>query len=259
MTGYFLDDDAGATYNPIPPVRVLDTRSSVGLSGKFVSLQPRTFQVTGLHGIPTEATAISGNLTVTNQTKGGFVSLTPLPTSAPTTSTLNFPVGDTRANGITVRLSPTGTLSAVYRGSPGATTELILDVSGYYVQDLNGLRFFALNPGRRIDTRTGSPVGIFHGNVPQTVAFEGHEGAPLGAAAITGNLTITSQTAGGYVSITPDPTVTPATSTINFPVGDTRANGVTVPMNGAGDMSFIYRAGSANRTQVILDVTGYFK
>jgi hypothetical protein len=259
VTGYFLEDDSGATYDPIPPVRLLDTRAATGLNGKFVSLHPRTFQVTGVHGIPSDATAITGNLTVTNQTAGGFVSLTPLPTSAPSTSTLNFPVGDNRANGVTVRLSPTGSLSAVYKGSSGATVDLLLDVSGYYVQDLNGLRFFPLNPGRRVDSRTGSPVGVFHGNVPQTVAIEGHEGVPLGAAAITGNLTITGQSAGGYVSITPDPTVTPPTSTINFPVRDTRANGVTVPTNGAGAMSFVYRAKSGNTTQLILDVTGYFK
>jgi hypothetical protein len=40
-----------------------------------------------------------------------------------------------RANGVTVALSATGTLSATYSGEagPGATTHLIFDVAGYFV------------------------------------------------------------------------------------------------------------------------------
>ena len=80
----------------------------------------------------------------------------------------------------------------------------------------------------------------------------------MGAKAITGNLTVTGQTRAGYASITPDPDNAPATSTINFPLGDTRANGVTVPLNGSGDMSLVYKAGSGT-AYLILDVAGYFK
>ena len=62
------------------------------------------------------------------------IALTPAPTNSPTTSTLNFPVGDNRANGVPVALSGTGTLSATYMGSVGgATTDLIFDVTGYFV------------------------------------------------------------------------------------------------------------------------------
>ena len=64
----------------------------------------------------------------------GFVALTPSPTNSPTTSTLNFPLGDNRANGVTVALSGTGSLSATYMGSVGgATTDLLFDVTGYFV------------------------------------------------------------------------------------------------------------------------------
>jgi hypothetical protein len=210
-------------------------------------------------GVPGNAKAISGNLTVTLQTAGGFVSVTPDPTSTPSTSTLNFPVGDNRANGLTVQLSASGSLSAVYKATPGSTTDLILDVTGYYVDDLLGLHFYPLIPGRRVNTLINAPIGIFHGNVPQTVAMDGHEGVPPTASAITGNLAVLQQTQGGYVSITPDPTATPQTSTINFPVGDVRANGVTVAVNGSGAMSFVYKAGPARTTHLVFDVTGYFQ
>jgi hypothetical protein len=85
--------------------------------------------------VPAGAIAVTGNLTVTEQTSPGFVALTPDPINNPTTSTLNFPLGDNRANGVTVDLSATGTLSATYSGEagPSATTALIFDVTGYFV------------------------------------------------------------------------------------------------------------------------------
>jgi hypothetical protein len=115
------------------PVRLLDTRVANGLSGPFVTGSPRTFQLTGRGGVPSSAVAVTGNLTVTRQTGSGYLSLGPVPQTLPTTSTLNFPVADNRANGVTVALSATGSLSLTYR-SPvaGATTDAVFDVTGYF-------------------------------------------------------------------------------------------------------------------------------
>ena len=120
----------GATFVPLTPARLLDSRVGNGLSGPFQALTPRTFQVTGRGGVPSDATAVTGNLTSTNQTGAGFVFLGPNPEPNPSSSTLNFPVGDTRANGVTVALSATGSLSATF-GYAGST-DLIFDVTGYF-------------------------------------------------------------------------------------------------------------------------------
>jgi hypothetical protein len=64
--------------------------------------------------VPANATAVTGNLTVTNQTAAGYAFLGPIADSNPATSTLNFPLGDSRANGVTVALGAGGTLSATY-------------------------------------------------------------------------------------------------------------------------------------------------
>jgi hypothetical protein len=123
----------GATYVPLTPIRLLDTRSANGLTGAFVSHVARTFQVATRGGIPSNAVAITGNLTVTGQTALGFLYLGPNATNNPTSSTLNFPVGDDRANAVTVALAGDGSLSATY-ASPvtGATTQVLLDVTGYF-------------------------------------------------------------------------------------------------------------------------------
>src|SRR5665811_2202846 len=104
VTGYFVPTSAGATYVSLTPARILDSRNGTGLSGTFTSASPRSLQVTGVGGVPSNAIAVTGNLTVTNQTSAGFVALTTVSTPAPTTSTLNFPLSDNRANVVTACL-----------------------------------------------------------------------------------------------------------------------------------------------------------
>ena len=87
----------------------------------------------------------------------------------------------------------------------------------------------------------------------------GHFGVPDNALAVTGNLTVYGQTRAGYVSITKNPTASPTVSTINFPIRDVRANGVTVPLNTANDMAIVYKGASGGKTHLILDVSGYFR
>ena len=263
VTGYFLNDDSGQTYNVLTPLRVLDTRFDVGLTNSFKANENRTFQVAGVGTIPANAKAITGNLTVVNQTGAGFVTLATNPPPAnPATSTINFPVGDARANGVTVKLSGTGTLSAVYKAPNGRTTHLILDVTGYYLDNLNGARFVAVAPGRRMDTRFPAPqeglTGAFSANNARTLIIEPYQGVPANATAITGNLTVVGQTRAGFVSMTPVADDTPDTSTLNFPLGDVRANGVTGPLSGAGSVGLVYKA-SGGLTHLILDITGYFR
>ena len=82
--------------------------------------------------MPVNATAIAGNLTVVNQTRGGYISMTQVATNSPATSTLNFPAGDVRANGVTGPMTdPAGTIGLVYKASSG-TTHMILDLTGYF-------------------------------------------------------------------------------------------------------------------------------
>ena len=242
----------------------MDTRpgSHIGTPTTLHSGVPQTLSVAGDNGIPADATAITGNLTVVGQSRAGYLSVTPDPAAAPTSSTLNFPLGDVRANGLTADLNAAGDLSITYIGGASSTTNALLDVTGYYVEgDAAGLLFYPLNPGRVLDTR-GSTLsgltGLFSASTPRTLEVGSHFGVPGGAEAVTGNLTVVGQTAAGYVSITPTPTSTPTTSTINFPTGDIRANGVTVPLD-SDDLSLVYKAPSGKKTHLLLDVTGYFK
>jgi PKD repeat protein len=255
VTGYFMPNTSGATYVPLTPARVLDSRSGTGLSGPFVAGVPRTFQVTGMGGVPANAVAVTGNLAMTNQTAGGFTYLGPDPLASPPTSTLNAPWGDTRANGVTVRLGPGGTLSATFSYSGSA--HLLFDVTGYFVAGGGGATFVPLSPNRLLDSRTGNGLsGAFLAGVARTFQVSGRGGVPASAVAVTGNLTMTAQTAGGFAYLGPDADGNPSSSTLNAPWGDTRANGATVALGPGGTLSatFAYTGSS----QLIFDVTGYF-
>ena len=249
-----------ASFVPLTPSRILDSRHGVGLSGPFQSSQARTFQVTGMGGVLAGATAVTGNLTVTAQTHSGFVFLGPDATDAPSTSTLNFPIHDNRANGVTVALGPGGTLSATYVARSAATAQVIFDVTGYFAPGRGGASFSSLAPSRILDSRIGVGLsGPLHSSLARTFQVSGQGGVLAGASAVTGNLTVTRQTSAGSVFLGPNPTNSPATSTLNFPIGDNRANGVTVALGAGGTLSATFvGAGSSATVDIVFDVTGYF-
>jgi hypothetical protein len=62
---------SGATYHALTPARLLDTRFANGLSGAFVAGTPRTFGVATRGGVPANAVAVTGILTVTRPRSGG--------------------------------------------------------------------------------------------------------------------------------------------------------------------------------------------
>jgi hypothetical protein len=133
VTGYYTADLTGAKYVPIAPTRLVDTRSGLGLAGKLAANTPRTFTVRGHAGVPQTAVAVTANVTVANSTNAWAVYLGPVPIVKPTTSTINFKKGQVQGNGLTVALSATGTLSATYMSSARNTTNLVVDVTGYFL------------------------------------------------------------------------------------------------------------------------------
>jgi outer membrane protein assembly factor BamB len=251
----------GSTFVPLTPTRLLDTRTGNGLSGAFTSQVPRTFAVAGRGGVPASAVAVTGNLTVVGQTAKGFLYMGPNVIANPTSSTLNFPVGDVRANAVTVALAPNGSLSVTYFSTTvTAQTQVVFDVTGYFVPDTTGATFVALTPTRLLDTRTGNgSPGAVTSQVPRPFAVAGRGGVPTNATAVTGNLTVTGQTAQGFLYLGPNQIANPTSSTLNFPLGDVRANAVTVALATDGSLSVTYFSTNRSaRTQVVFDVTGYF-
>ena len=113
----------------VTPCRAVDTRSSTPL----VSGVSRVFTLAGVCGIPSNARAVSVNLTVVDQTGQGNVKLSPADILA-STSSINFVPGLNRANNtiVTMSLDGLGQIRAEALVSGSGTVHLLVDVNGYF-------------------------------------------------------------------------------------------------------------------------------
>jgi hypothetical protein len=123
----------GAAYYTLVPCRLIDTRRpSSSLGGPaLVAGADRAFTVAGSCGVPASAAAVSVNLTVTASTAPGNVRLHPAGSAVPLSSSINYGVGQTRANNAIVALNAAGALAA-FAGQASGTVHFILDVNGYF-------------------------------------------------------------------------------------------------------------------------------
>jgi uncharacterized repeat protein (TIGR01451 family) len=129
------DTRRGGSYHTVSPCRVLDTRNPAGAYGAppLAASASRTFTVAGQCGVPTNASAVSINLTATGSTAPGFLLAHATGGAIPTVSTINYSTGQTRANNAVVVLSAGGQLDLTC-GQAAGTVDAILDVSGYFVE-----------------------------------------------------------------------------------------------------------------------------
>lgn len=117
-----------ARFYTLPPCRLFDTRSADGPS--LDAGAERRIPTTGRCGIPPLATALALNLTVTGPTDAGNLRVY-MPGVAPLASTLNYSLGQTRANSAVAALGVDGWLSVRADQAVG-TVHLIVDVTGYF-------------------------------------------------------------------------------------------------------------------------------
>jgi hypothetical protein len=126
-----------------------------------------------------------------------------------------------------------------------------------------GLAFYTLTPCRVLDTRDSN--GTYGG--PALTAgstrgfpFAGVCGIPADAKAVSLNVTITSPTAGGFITAYAAALGSPPpTSLVNFGIGTTRANNAVVALATDGVNDLKITNGAPGTVQVLVDVNGYFK
>jgi hypothetical protein len=235
----------------LAPARLLDTRSSHPVAAHGTQVLP----VTGRGGVPASGvSAVVLNVTVTSPTAGGYITAYADGASRPTASNLNFVKGQTVPNLVVAPVGADGKVD-LYNGSAG-NTQLIADVAGYVVAGspvvAGGLA--SLPPARLLDTR---PVRAMFPKETAFLQVTGRGGVPAsGVSAVVLNVTVTSPTAGGYITAYADGASRPTASNLNFVKGQTVPNLVVAPVGADGKVD-LYN-GSAGNTQLIADVAGYF-
>lgn len=269
-TPSYLVTSSHIGYSPITPTRILDTRPGSGYPGAGEGLGPGSTMSVQVSGsvVPSAATAVVLNVTVTSTTATSYLTVWPAGQSMPTASSLNWSPGQTVANLVTVGLGSGGEVDAY---NAAGQAELVVDVEGYYVQNAvpgEGLYNPLPSPQRVCDTRQGNPSGLSgerlsqcEGKLPAPgtslqVQLAGLGGIPqAGVSAVVLNLTAVDPSGSGYLTAYPAGQPVPTASNVNFTAGQTVANRVIVAVSSAGAVDIYSSAGSPN---ILVDVSGWY-
>ncbi len=236
---------------PLPPARILDTRSGAPLGPG----ETREVQITGVGGVPGPGvSAVAMNVTVTEPSAPSYLTVWPKGSARPDSSNLNYVPGQTVPNFVMVKVGVDGKVNIF--NSQG-TVHVIFDVAGWYSDPsvtVTGGQLQTLPPARILDTRGTAPVGPGQTITVQVAGVGGVPGS--GVSAIAMNATATEPTgAAGYLTIWPTGDTRPTASNLNFVPGQTVANFAVVKL-GSGRVN-VFNGGTGT-VQVILDVAGWY-
>ncbi len=261
-TAFTVTVSTGADYVPLPPARLADTRPGQSTAdgvfagtGQLAAGSTLELAVAGRGGVPTDAVAVTMNVTVTEATAPGFVTVFPCGAAQPTSSNLNFVTGSTIPNAVITKIGTGGTVCVFTQQA----IQLVVDVNGAFPPTTS---YHAINPARVLDTRPGQTTidgaqrasGAVGPTSVTPVVIAGRIGIPTDASAVVLNVTVTEPTATGYATVFPCGTDAPTASNLNYSPGSTIPNLVIAKVGTAGSMCIFSQAG----TQLIADVLGYF-
>ncbi|MFI8827348.1 peptidoglycan recognition protein [Streptomyces sp. NPDC053431] len=256
ITGYYTKDASGSTFATTGPARIMNTIAGQGVPTKLGPASTASLQVTGVAGIPsTGVTAVVMNVTATNPTNSGWVSVYPSGTTRPSTSNLNFRAGQSIPNLVIVPVGADGKVSFY---NHAGSVDLLGDVTGYFTTDTTQAKHVNIGPKRLMNTIAGQGVRQGKVGAKETVTLQvtGANGIPAsGVTAVVINVTATNPTSSGWVSVYPSDQTRPPVSNLNFTTGLSIPNLVVVPVSADGKVSFYNHAGSVD---LLADITGYF-
>jgi hypothetical protein len=255
---------ASGGYTALAPTRLLDTRTTTGGHHGAVGANAAVaIKVTGgSAAVPSSASAVVLNVTVTGPTRSGFITAYADAQKRPRVSNLNYSAGQTVPNLV---VAPVGTDGKVdlYNGSAGST-QLVADLQGYFTGDGSPIAqggFGAVAPTRLLDTRVGTGATKRIVGPDKSVSFvvtgtHGSARVPSASSAVVLNVTATAATASGFVTAYGAGGSRPSSSNLNYVKGRTVPNLVVAPVGDDGKVT-LYNSSSGS-VQLIADIQGYF-
>lgn len=236
-------------FTPVAPARLLDTREFPDKPHRDTIID---LQVTGLRGVPSDATAVVLNVTGTEATDDGFLTIYPSGEGRPLASNTNLVKDGTKASLTTSKIGEGGRISIYVQSG----AHVVVDVFGYYAPPTSKAgRFVPLSPGRLIDTRDPGQSKLGDGG-SVLVPVLGQQGVPVaGVSAVMVNLTVTDADGPGFVQVFASDIPQPSTSNLNVEAaGGTVSNLAVVPVGADGKIIVFTQRGA----HVIVDVAGWF-
>jgi PKD repeat protein len=118
--------------------------------------------------------------------------------------------------------------------------------------------FYTVAPCRVYDSRIATP--LTSGADPRTFSVTNACEIPANARAVVANVTAVTPSGTGHVTVFPGNYPAPATSSINFNAGTTRANHSILQLatDGTGTLAATASLAGGGSVHLLVDVTGYF-
>jgi len=208
--------------------------------------------------VPSNATAVSLNVTVVNSAGDGFITVWPCSVDRPNASNLNYVTGQIVGNGV---IAPVGSNGKVCFFAL-TETDLVVDIAGWFAGDV----FVGATPKRLVDSRdgTGTPIAARIGpNNPLRVkitdiAVQTADGVstqvPSSIVAAALNVAAVSPLGSGFLTVYPCDVARPLASNLNYTAGKIVPNGVIAPVSASGEVCIF----TLVETDIVVDLAGWF-
>jgi hypothetical protein len=242
-------------FHPLTGRRIFSTAAGLNTArSKIGAGSTRKVDVTGKGGVPANgAAAVVLNVTVSSPTRAGSVTLYPAGSSRPAASNLQFSAGETTSNLVVVKVGANGNVTL---HNAAGSIHASVAVAGWYgeTNPADGGQASPLTGRRIFSTATGQNTAkarIGAGSTRQ-VDVTGQGGVPdSGAAAVVLNVTVSSPTRAGSVTLYPAGSSRPAASNLQFAAGETISNLVVVKVGANGNVALYNRSGSIHASVAV--------
>ena len=234
---------SAATFNPVTPIRLVDTRDGTG-TARLALGAGCTMVVDPL--LPASATAATVSVAAVKPLRAGFVTVYPCGTVRPVVSGLLALAGRVVASTSVARLGLDGRL-CVYSS---VATELVVDLYGWY-STTDGVRYQPVNTTRLFDSRSGARLAA--GSVTRVKAVR-TGAAPAGSIALAATVHSSDAAKDGFVTVYPCSATRPTVSVVNVAAGRHVTNHAQVSISSGGEVC-VYVSSSMH---VVLDMSGWF-
>jgi hypothetical protein len=232
-------------FHSVTPFRAADSRTGLGLT-RIKAGTAKQIRIAGKNGIPSDAVAVSANVTAANPSDRGYLTASNCSSDPTTISTLNFLAGETSPNQALIPLSD-GKI-CVYSNR---NVDVVVDINGYIGPGGADL-LMPVEPTRIFDSRTGAALRPGENRAVKVTG--GGAAVPADARAVVVNITSVNPAKNGWIRAFPCGTTPPIVSTLNPRAGSNRPNSAIVPVGANGSICL-----SSNvKTDVVIDLTGWF-
>jgi len=242
--------------------RALDTRNGTGEQGGAAQLgagHSLAVAVTGIDGVPADATSVVVNVVALNATASGYLTTYNSDIADPNVASVGVKSGISTNQTDTIPVSSTGTVSVANHTS--ASLDVVITLMGYYTGSSDsaaGDTYGDAPWSKIVDTVSG--LGAPQAQIPAggsvTVQVSGQGGIATGADTAVLQLSAPNASQGGYLTAYAARTSDPGVSALFYDSSMIYRDLVYVPLSSAGKITVTNHGSAA--VDLMIYTRGYF-